>query len=159
MTIETMDRIKWHTSPGLRSRTLDILLYFFQFFFVQAHTNNFIVIPALFVPASLTSVLPSQFDAWPKAVSGQHLWGRLAGFWPAYPVQVLAQQDTLSLCQLHSNQPPFKLLALPPRPSGRSTTARQTTSFIESQSRQEFCFQPHQRLQGCPGLLHHQSLL
>ncbi len=132
---ETLDSIKCHTFPGLGSRTLDILLHNFRIFFVPkvlieipAHTNNFIVIPARFVCARASQsdhVLPSQLDAWLKAVSGQHCWGGLAGFWPVYPVRMRAQQDTLSngLCQLHSNQPPFKLRALPLGPSRWRTAA------------------------------------
>ena len=52
---ETLDSIKYHTFPGFRGKTLDILWHVstLQFFFVPkvliempAHINSFIVIPA-----------------------------------------------------------------------------------------------------------------
>jgi hypothetical protein len=98
---------------GLKGRTLNILLHYSTLLFflcqrfefeIPGHTS-FIVMPARLVPASLTRVLPSELDAWPKAVSGQHHWllGIEAGWLAAGPLiclsggrLVLAKRDTIS---------------------------------------------------------------
>ncbi len=97
---ETLDSIKCHTFPGLGGRPLDIRLQNSILLFVpkvlieiQAHTNNFFVFyngveydfmacECISQPVWLATsrVLPSQLDAWPKAVSGQHSWLRQAGW-------------------------------------------------------------------------------
>ncbi len=141
---ETLDNINCHTFPGMGDKTLkDILLHdpTLQFFFVPkvlihpAHLNSFIV---------LCNGVESSFMAY-ACISkfGNHLARNAIMSWSLWVVCTLlvvamaacqscrpachACCDALRLCQLLSNQPPFKSWALPPL--GRSVP-------------------PHPRLQG-----------
>ncbi len=101
---KTLDSIKCHTFSGLGSRTLDILLHNSTLQLFCAKGFNWNTCPhkqfycdtgqacACTSPPVLLAYfqLPSQLDAWPKAVSGQDCWLRqaarsgLVGCWPAY---------------------------------------------------------------------------
>ncbi len=152
---ETLDSVKCHTFPGLRSKTLDILLHYFHFFFCAKGFNwdtgphkQFYCDTSPVCACTSPPVWLAYFQV--NLTPGQTLFRaniaelswRASGP-PILPQRLVrAQQDTLSLCQL----PPFKLRALsPPRPSGRSTAATSA---------------PDQRLEGCPGpVLRRQSRL
>jgi hypothetical protein len=145
---ETLDSIKCHTFPGFRGKTLDILWHdlTLQFFFAKCiNSSSFLcdtgpAFACMSTPVWLAYVQVNlALGSQPKADSGQHRWLRQSGCrassgpGPAYQrILCRPSKSVTAGCQLHSNLPPFKLLALP-SPLGRSAP-------------------PHQRLQG-PGLL------